>query len=109
MNKQTENSMKAEIVIDAKEGVLGRIASYAAKQALLGKSVIIVNCNQILVTGKRSMIILEYNKARRRGSASLKGPFFPKYPERLMKRTVRGMLNYQQQRGLDDGKSPGVF
>ena len=38
---------------------------------------------------------------RRRGGSSLNGPFFPKYPERIMKRTIRGMLAHMQQRGLD--------
>ncbi|MEK6825809.1 MAG: 50S ribosomal protein L13 [Nanoarchaeota archaeon] len=89
------------LVIDASGGILGRIASHAAKQALLGKNVIIVNCKHVLITGRRSTAIREYNAIRRRGGSSLKGPFFPKNPERIVKRTVRGMLNYQQQRGLD--------
>ena len=89
------------IVIDAAGSVLGRVASYAAKQALLGKKVVIVNCKQALLTGKSATAIKEYNAIRRRGGSSLKGPLFPKNPERIMKRTIRGMLNYQQQRGLD--------
>jgi len=89
-----------KIVIDASSGILGRIASYASKQALLGKEVIIVNCNNILLSGNRKMIINEYNAARKRGGLSLNGPHFPKHPERILKRTVRGMLNYQQGRGL---------
>ena|SRR3989338_1842117 len=92
---------KEEIVIDAKGGVLGRVASYAAKQALLGRKVAIVNCSDVLVSGKRANIIGEYQHARRRGGSSLKGPFFPKDPQRVMKRTIRGMLSYTQQRGLD--------
>ena len=95
------NNEKEKVVIDAGEGILGRIASYAAKQALLGKSVIIINCHNALITGRRRTSIREYGEIRRRGGASLKGPFFPKHSERLMKRTVRGMLNYQQARGLE--------
>jgi large subunit ribosomal protein L13 len=93
------------LVIDAKGAILGRVASYAAKQALLGKVIAIVNCKYILVTGRRGNAIAEYNAARRRGGSSLNGPFFPKNPERIVKRTIRGMLNYQQQRGLDAFKS----
>lgn len=92
---------KEKLVIDATDGILGRIASYAAKQALLGKSIAIVNCNNILITGRKSSTIREYNELRRRGGASLKGPFFPKHPFRIMKRTVRGMLSYNQKRGMD--------
>lgn len=91
---------KETLVIDASSSVVGRIASYAAKQALLGKDIAIVNCDDAILTGRRRMIIDEYGISRRRGGLSLKGPFFPKHPERVMKRTVRGMLNYQQGRGL---------
>jgi large subunit ribosomal protein L13 len=88
------------IVIDASKCVLGRVASYAAKQALLGKKIIIVNCEEVILTGRKKSIIEEYNSARRRGGSSLKGPFFPNIPEKLVKRTIRGMLSYTKQRGL---------
>jgi len=83
--KSNNEDERQEIVIDASDAVLGRVASYAAKQSLLGKRI----------------IINEYNIARRRGGRSLNGPHFPKNSERIMKRTVRGMLSYTQQRGLD--------
>ncbi len=89
-----------EIIVDASETALGRVASFAAKQALLGKEVIIVNCNNVLITGRKRTTINSYQIKRKRGGASLKGPNFPKSPERLMKRTIRGMLNYKQQRAL---------
>lgn len=87
------------IVIDATNAILGRLASYAAKQSLLGNNIIIVNCNDAVVSGKRLNIQSEYHEARVRGGASLKGPNFPKIPERLVKRTIRGMLSYKQGRG----------
>ncbi len=93
MNKET-------IIIDASNSVLGRIASFASKQAILGKNVIIVNCDNALITGRKRSTILEYKEKRERGGSSLNGPHFPKHPFRLLKRTIRGMLNYQQQRGL---------
>ncbi|MEK6929016.1 MAG: 50S ribosomal protein L13 [Nanoarchaeota archaeon] len=93
--------MEKTIVIDASNGVLGRIASYAAKQALLGKSVVIINCNNSLITGKKRSTIEEYKIKRKRGGHSLKGPHYPKSPEMIMKRTIRGMLSYKQGRGLD--------
>ncbi|MEK6856045.1 MAG: 50S ribosomal protein L13 [Nanoarchaeota archaeon] len=89
-----------KIVIDATGGVLGRITSYAAKQALLGKEVIIVNCANVLISGNKEMIIRKYKEAMYRGGFSLNGPFFIKRsPERIVKRTVRGMLSYKQGRG----------
>jgi large subunit ribosomal protein L13 len=90
-----------EIVIDANNAVLGRLASFAAKQALLGKKVVIINCAEAVVTGRRGSVIEEYRDIRQKGGASLMGPFFPKNPERIVKRTIRGMLSYKQGRGND--------
>ncbi len=93
--------MTGKIIVDAKNSSLGRVASYAAKQALLGNSIFIVNCNDALVGGNRQSILEEYREARARGGSSMKGPFFPKIPERVMKRTVRGMLKHRTGRGRE--------
>lgn len=90
---------KPTLVIDATGGVIGRIASYAAKQSLLGKVIAIVHCERAVVSGNKHMVVEEYKIARARGGTSLKGPNFPKDPARLMKRTIRGMLSYKQGRG----------
>ena len=91
--------MKEQIIIDASNSVLGRIASYAAKQALLGHKIIVVNCNEALITGRRNLILETYSQARRRGKGWFKGPIVPRVAEKLMKRTIRGMLAYTQKRG----------
>ncbi len=91
--------MNEQIIIDAKGAVLGRIASYAAKQALLGKKVIIVNSNEALLTGRRNMVLEQYSHMRSRGRGAQKGPIIPRVAEKLMKRTIRGMLEYTQKRG----------
>lgn len=100
MNQQAkEQYFKPDMVVDASSGVLGRIASFAAKQALIGKKIAIVNCNSALVTGNQRAAIREYKRMRSMGGKALRGPLFPKSPERLMKRTIRGMLSYKQERG----------
>ena len=91
--------MNEQIVLDAKNTVLGRIASYAAKQALLGKKIIVINCNEALVTGRRNLILERYSQMRRRGKGYQKGPIVPRIAEKLMKRTIRGMLSHNQGRG----------
>lgn len=88
------------IIIDAKNKVLGRIATYAAKQALLGEEVKIVNCELAVITGKKDEILARYNQRRQRGIPS-RGPFFPRMPDRLVRRTVRGMLPWSQTRGRE--------
>ena len=96
-----KEKVREQLVIDATGAILGRLSSYIAKQSMLGKKVIVLNCDKVLLSGKRKMIIHEYNIARRRGGTSLNGPHFPKHTDRIVKRTVRGMLAYTQQRGLD--------
>jgi large subunit ribosomal protein L13 len=91
--------MTEQIVVDAANAVLGRTASYAAKQALFGKKVIVINCNDALITGRRNLILETYSQMRRRGKGWFKGPIVPKVAEKLMKRTIRGMLAYTQKRG----------
>ncbi|MEK6898900.1 MAG: 50S ribosomal protein L13 [Nanoarchaeota archaeon] len=89
-----------EIVIDAHNAILGRLASYAAKQALKGNNVKIVNCTGAVVTGNKANILGKYLTQRQRGGSAMNGPNFPSNPSRIMKRTVRGMLPYRQGRGL---------
>lgn len=95
--------MTHKIVIDATNAILGRLASYAAKQALIGKEVIIINCDKAVISGRRRNIIEEYKAVKARGGSALKGPMIPSNPERLLKRTIRGMMKYQK------GKSREAF
>ena len=93
--------MNQKIIIDGKNAILGRLASYVGKQALLGKTISIVNCESVVISGKIKSIAEEYRKMRQKGGASQKGPFFPKHPDRIVKRTIRGMLSYKQGRGRE--------
>ncbi len=85
-------------VYDAEEKVLGRLASIIAKDLLKGEEVNVINVEKAVVTGKRSGILAEYRAWRDRGKQR-KGPFYPRKPEKIFKRTVRGMLPYQQPKG----------
>lgn len=87
------------IIVDAGGAAAGRVSSYAAKQALLGKTLAIVNCDNAIITGNRGTSVIEFREMRQRGGHSLKGPFYPKHPEKIMKRMVRGMLKYTRGRG----------
>ena len=56
------------MIIDAKDLILGRLASFAAKQALLGETVDIVNAEESVITGNKRWIIAHYVQARDRGN-----------------------------------------
>jgi len=90
---------KEQIIINAENAVLGRLASYTAKQALLGKEIIIVNSEKVIILGKEKDILGKYMKIKEKGGSGLKGPFFHTQSEKILKRTIRNMLPYKQGRG----------
>ena len=80
------------IVINGKDAVLGRLAQFAAKEALKGKEVSIVNCEEIMITGNRKDIIEKFWGSRQRTGSSQMGPKISRLPEKIVKRAIRGML-----------------
>ncbi|VVB72291.1 50S ribosomal protein L13 [uncultured archaeon] len=88
------------IVVDATGLVMGRLASVTAKSLLAGEEINIVNAEKALITGRRDFIFDDYQQTRTRGHKE-RGPYFPRRPEMILKRTVRGMLPYKMRRGRD--------
>jgi large subunit ribosomal protein L13 len=88
------------MIVNGENLILGRLASHVAKLALLGEEVSVVNCNNIIVTGSKSNIIKNYKRKITMGNPFY-GPFFPKRPERILKRSIRGMLPSKQPRGRE--------
>ena len=86
------------IVIDAADSIVGRIGTYAAKQALLGEEVKIVNSEKAVISGKKENTFEIYLRKKAMGTPR-KGPFLHRKPERLLRRVVRGMLPYKKPRG----------
>ncbi len=86
------------MIIDANNLILGRLGTYAAKKALLGEKIDIVNCESCVITGKKKKIFDNYDKKLKRGIPS-KGPFTRRMPHRFVKRVIRGMLPYKKERG----------
>lgn len=86
------------MIIDAKNMILGRLGTYVAKQALLGETIHIINSEQAVITGKPKKVFATFKRARERG-APLVGPYFPRMPHMIVKRTIRGMLPHKKSRG----------
>jgi large subunit ribosomal protein L13 len=68
-----------------------RLASLAAKMLLKGEQIKIINAENVIITGNPSAIVKEYKQFKGIGSPQ-HGPFYPRRPDMLVKRTVRGML-----------------
>ncbi|GAF93287.1 unnamed protein product [marine sediment metagenome] len=86
------------MIIDANNLILGRMASFAAKQALLGEEINIINCEKAIITGNKKQILAKYKEKIKMGKPQ-KGPFIPRRAERFVKRTIRGMLPHKQEKG----------
>ncbi len=86
------------MIIDATDLILGRMAAKAAKAALLGESVDVVNCEKALITGNKKDIIAKYRHRLELGQPR-KGPFIQRKADRFVRRTIRGMLPFKQAKG----------
>ncbi len=95
-------------IIDADGLLLGRMASYVAKSLLTGDEIAIVNAEKTIISGTRSRILADYDQKRKRGSRE-GGPFFPRRPDHILKRTIRGMLPYKTERGQAAFKRVRVY
>ena len=86
-------------IINAEGSSLGRIASEAAKSALLGKETIVVNCEKAIITGRKGAAVEKYLDVKQKGGSSQKGPYIDSEPQKILKRAIRGMLPYKKGRG----------
>ena len=86
------------MIINAQDTILGRLATYAAKQALLGEKVIVINCEKIIITGSKKDIVNEFLQKIQRGNP-FKGPYYPRRSDMIVRRTIRGMLPRKKPRG----------
>ena len=89
-------------LIDATDLVLGRMASAVAKRLLDGEEITIVNVENAVVSGAPdSTLGRYYARTRMRSITNPRklGPFHPKAPDKIARRTVRGMLPYKRPRG----------
>ena len=96
------------MLIDASNQVLGRLASLVAKHVLNGEAVAVVNAEKAVVIGNPKAVVASYKEMRERGDP-YHGPFYPRHPDRILKRTVRGMLPYKTPRGREAFKRLRVF
>lgn len=88
-------------IIDGKNAVLGRLASYSAKQALLGEEIVILNCEKVIITGNRQNIIEKFQDKRKRIGSGQKGPKHSRLAYLIVKRSIRGMLSHRSGRGKE--------
>merc|ERR1712144_88861 len=89
------------VVIDARGHLLGRLASFVAKEALLGQKIVVVRCEELVISGShiRNKLKLLMKRNKRMNTNPRKGPFHHKSPSDMFMRVVRGMLPHVWYRG----------
>ena len=85
-------------IIDASGAILGRLSTFTAKRLLKGEEIAVVNSEKAIISGKKSSIKNRYKQKRELGTYR-KGPFYPRMPDMIVKRTIRGMIPYQTPHG----------
>ncbi len=103
--------MRFDVVIDAEGKILGRISSYAAKKLLEGKRVAIVNAEKAIITGNPQTVLEKYKKRRSIQSRIRPemSPVQPRTPDRIVWKTVRGMLPMKKAKGREAIRRLRVF
>ncbi|ERH03758.1 MAG: ribosomal protein L13 [Halorubrum sp. J07HR59] len=89
----------ADVVVDTRDCILGRVASNVAERALDGERVAVVNAERAVITGRRGDTMDVYRTRAQLGSDS--GPYYPKRPDGIFKRAIRGMVPHEKKRGRE--------
>ena len=89
-------------IIDGKGAVLGRLASFAAKEALKGEEIAVLNCAEVIITGNPKEVAKKWQEKRGRIGSGFGGPKHSRLSDKIVKRTIRGMLpDHREGRGKE--------
>jgi large subunit ribosomal protein L13 len=106
--KKMQTTKKPAAVINAEGLIMGRMASKVAKKLLNGEKVVIVNAEKSVLSGKKKSKVAEAKQFLEVG-APRRGPFHYRRPDKIMRKTVRGMLPIRQPKGKTAYKRLKVF
>jgi large subunit ribosomal protein L13 len=95
-------------IVNADGLILGRMASKVAKSLLNGNKVIILNAEKAIISGKKKSKVAEAKEFLEVGSPK-RGPFHYRRPDRILRKTVKGMLPHRQPKGKSAYKRLRVF
>ncbi|WP_224449364.1 50S ribosomal protein L13 [Haloprofundus salilacus] len=98
---------EADVIVDARDCIMGRVASEVAQRALAGERVAVINAERAVITGSDEDVMSVYRKRAEVGSD--RGPYYPKRPDRIFKRAIRGMLPYKQSHGREAFENVRVY
>jgi large subunit ribosomal protein L13 len=78
--------------------IVGRMSSKVAKLLLNGENVTILNAEKSVFSGKKKSKLAEAHLFLEVGAPE-RGPFHYRRPDRMLKKTLRGMVPFKQPKG----------
>jgi large subunit ribosomal protein L13Ae len=100
-----------EIIIDGRGHMVGRLASKVAKELLRGQRVVVVRCEQLVLSGSLFRNNLKFHEFLGKSNNSNPRRNFKHFrsPARMFWRSLRGMLPHKELRGAAALNSLKVF
>lgn len=95
-------------IIDADGLILGRMGTYIAKRLLNGEEIVIINAEKAILSGKRRAKLKDAIEFLAVGSPG-RGPFHYRRPDRIVRRSIRGMLPFKKPKGKQAYKKLKVY
>ncbi|MBD3398311.1 50S ribosomal protein L13 [Candidatus Micrarchaeota archaeon] len=95
------------IVIDAGNARIGRVGTFVAKKLLEGEEIQVINAEEAVISGDPQKTLERYIQRRQfqfKGNPE-KSPYWPKVPDRFVKRLIRGMLPRKKASGRNAYKN----
>ena len=99
---------KTSVIINGEGLILGRMCSKVAKRLLNGEEVIVVNAEKVVLSGKKKSKVAEAKQFLEVGAPE-RGPFHSRRPDRIVRKTVRGMVPWKQAKGKSAYKRLKVY
>lgn len=106
--KKMQAAKTSTVVVNAEGLILGRMCSKIAKRLLNGEVIIIVNAEKIVLSGKKKSKVAEAKQFLEVGAPE-RGPFHSRRPDRIVCKTVRGMVPWRQPKGKNAYKRLKVY
>mmetsp|Transcript_17939 Transcript_17939/g.43125 ORF Transcript_17939/g.43125 Transcript_17939/m.43125 type:complete len:202 (-) Transcript_17939:41-646(-) len=93
--------LEKPILIDCRDHLHGRLCSVVAKELLAGQKIILVRCEEMVISGSlvRNQTKYQQFRNKRMNTNPSRGPFHFKSPSRMVWRTIRGMVHQKTARG----------
>lgn len=99
------------MIIDGNGLIVGRVSARIAKEMLRGNDVTVVNADKMVFSGNKTHVLWLYKERRSMQDKANPehNPKWPRRPDLLVRRIIRGMLPWKAARGKQAFKKLKVY